>query len=54
MGLFVYALASKTLCLKVKKCSGRKLSKERLTVFLYGFMTGEKKKPLITDNAAKP
>jgi hypothetical protein len=40
--------------LKGKKCCGGKFSKERLTVFLYGFMTGEKKKPLITENAAKP
>jgi hypothetical protein len=32
--------------LKGKKDSGGKLSKERLTVFLYGFMTGEKEKNL--------
>jgi hypothetical protein len=33
-GLFFQALPNKTLCLKGEKCSGGKLSKQRLTIFL--------------------
>jgi hypothetical protein len=40
-GLFFRALSSKTLCLKGERCSGGELCKERLTVLLCGFMTGE-------------
>ena len=53
-GLFFHALPNKSLCLKGEKCSGGKLCKERLTVFLYGFMSGEMEKPLVIDKAAKP
>jgi hypothetical protein len=53
-GLFFRALPSKTLCLKGERCSGVKLCKERLTVFLCGFMTGEIEKPLVFGRAAKP
>ena len=37
-GLFFHALPNKSLCLKGKKCSGGKLCKERLAVFLCGFI----------------
>jgi hypothetical protein len=43
-GLFFQALPNNTLCLKGDKCSGGKLSKQLLTIFLCGFMTGEMKK----------
>jgi hypothetical protein len=36
------------------ECSGGKLCKGRLTVFLCGFMTGETEKPLVVGTAAKP
>ena len=53
-GLFFRALPNKSLCLKGKKCSGGKLSKERLTVFLCGFISSEMEKPLVIGKAAKP
>jgi len=40
--------------LKGEKCSGGKLCKEVLTVFICGFMPGEMKKPLVIGKAAKP
>ena len=46
-GLFFRALPTKSLCLKGEKCSGGKLCKERLTVFLCGFMSGEVEKLLV-------
>ena len=53
-GLFFRALPNKSLCLKGEKCSGGKLCKERLTVFLCGFISGEMEKPLVIGKAAKP
>jgi hypothetical protein len=53
-GLFFPALPSKTLCLKGERCSGGKLCKVRLTVFLCGFLCGEIEKPLVIGRAAKP
>jgi hypothetical protein len=52
-GLFFHALPSKTMCLKGKKCSSRKLCKEKLTVFFCGFMTGEMGKPSAIRKATK-
>ena len=52
-GLFFRALPNKLLCLKGEKCSGGKLCKERLTIFLCGFMSGEMEKPLLIGKAAK-
>lgn len=53
-GLFFHALPSKSLCLIGEKCSGGKLCKERLTVFLCSFMSGKMEKPLVIGKAAKP
>ncbi|KAJ4433108.1 hypothetical protein ANN_15365 [Periplaneta americana] len=53
-GLFFQTVPSKTLCLKGEKCSGGKFCKERLTVFLCGFMTGEMEKPLVIGKTSKP
>jgi len=53
-GLFFCALPNKSLCLKGEKCLGGKLCKERLTVFLSGFMSGEMEKPFVIGKAAKP
>jgi hypothetical protein len=53
-GLFFHALLNKSLCLKGEKCLGGKLCKERSTVFLCGFMSGEMEKPLVMGRAAKP
>ena len=52
-GLFFCVLPNKSLCLKGEKCLGGKLCKERLTLFLYGFMSGEMEKPLVVGKAAK-
>jgi hypothetical protein len=53
-GLFFHALPNKSLCLKGEKCLGGKLCKEKLTVFLCGFMSGEMEKPLVIGKATKP
>ena len=53
-GLCFNALPNKSLCLKGEKCSGGKLCKDRLTVFLCGFISGEMEKPLVIGKAAKP
>ncbi|XP_053555972.1 tigger transposable element-derived protein 6-like [Bombina bombina] len=53
-GLFFRLLPSKTLGVKREKCTGGKLSKERLTVFLCGNMDGRLEKPLVIGKAAKP
>ena len=53
-GLFFHALPNKSLCLKGEKCSGGKLCKEGLTVFIYGFMSGEMEKTLVIGKTAKP
>lgn len=53
-GLFFRAIPDKTMCHKGEKCSGGKLSKERLTVLLCVNMVGEFEKPLIIGKATKP
>ncbi|XP_053568121.1 tigger transposable element-derived protein 6-like [Bombina bombina] len=53
-GLFFRLLPSKTLAVKREKCTGGKLSKEILTVFLCGNMDGRFEKPLVIGKAAKP
>jgi len=53
-GLFFRTLLNKSLCLYGEKCSGGKLCKERLTVFVRVFMSGEMQKPLVIGKAAKP
>lgn len=53
-GLFFCALLKKSLCVKGEKCSGGKLCKKRLTVFLCGFVSGEMEKALVIGKAAKP
>jgi hypothetical protein len=53
-GLFFRALSTKSLVIKGEKCTGGKMSKERLTVLLCGNMVGEIKKPLMIGKTAKP
>jgi hypothetical protein len=53
-GLLFQALPNKTLCLEGEKCSGGKLSKQRLIIFLCGFMTGEMEKPLVIGSSTRP
>ena len=53
-GLFFRALPDKTLALKSEKCSGGKLSKERLTVLFCASMTGQKEKLLVIGKSARP
>lgn len=52
--LFYKLLPNKTLKLKGETCSGGKLSKERITVYLCTSMTGEKRKPLIIGKYKNP
>jgi len=52
--LFYRALPNKTLSVKSEECKGGKLSKERLTVFLYANMEAEFQKPLVIGKAQKP
>lgn len=52
--LFFRAIPSKSLQLKGEKCSGGKLSKERLSVLLCAFWDGTFVKPLVIGKAAKP
>ena len=44
-GLFFRDLLNKSLCLKGENCSGGKLRKESLTVFLCGFVSREMENP---------
>ena len=53
-GLFFRAFPDKTLALKSEKCSGGKLSKERLTVLFCASMTGQKEKLLVIGKSARP
>jgi hypothetical protein len=53
-GLFLQALPTKSLTVKGEKCTGGKMSKQRLTVLLCGNMAGEMEKPLGIGKAAKP
>ena len=39
---------------KGESCKGGKFAKERLSIMLYCSATGEKLKPLVIDNAARP
>ena len=50
-GLFFRALPTKTMTLKSEKCTGGKISKERLTCVN---MIDEFEKPVIIGKAAKP
>jgi hypothetical protein len=52
--LFYIKMPRKNLVQKGKKCKGGRLSKERLSVFFCCSATGEKLKPLVTGNAARP
>jgi hypothetical protein len=51
--LLLWALPTKSLLAMGEKCTGGKMSKERLTV-LSGNVVGEIKKPLVIGKAAKP
>ena len=54
-GLFFRCLPDKTLAIKGEKCSGGKLSKDRITVLVAGNMSGNEKLPLLTiGHSAKP
>jgi hypothetical protein len=53
-GLFFRPLPIKSLLVKGEKCTGGKMSKERLTVLLCGNMAGEMEKPLVIGKAVKP
>jgi predicted DNA-binding protein YlxM (UPF0122 family) len=53
-GLFFRALPDKTLALKSEKCTGGKMSKERLTVLHCVSMSGEKEPLLVIGKAARP
>ena len=48
-GLFFRVLPSKTLTLGCDKCTGGKLSKERLTLYICANITGEIEKPVCSD-----
>ena len=50
-GLFFKITPNKTHKFKVEKCSGEKLSKERITVLFCASMTGEKRQPLIIEKS---
>ena len=52
--LFFRVLPSKTLTLGCDKCTGGKLSKERLTLFICSNMTGEIEKPVVIGKSACP
>ena len=53
-GLFFRMLPSKTLTVRGDKCTGGKLSEERLTLFICANMTGEIVKPIVTGKSACP
>ncbi|XP_050293635.1 tigger transposable element-derived protein 6-like [Anthonomus grandis grandis] len=53
-GLFFRALPDKTLMLKGEKCTGGKMSKERLTILFCANMAGDKEKLLVIGKAARP
>jgi hypothetical protein len=48
------ALATTPLAVKGEKCTGEKMSKERLSVLISWKMVGEMEKPLVIGKAAKP
>jgi hypothetical protein len=51
---FIDRCPKKSLIQKGEKCKGGKLSKERLSVLFCCSATGEKLKPLVIVNAARP
>jgi hypothetical protein len=53
-GLFYRQMPRKSLIQKGEKCKGGKLFKERLSVLFRCSATGEKLKPLVIGNAARP
>jgi hypothetical protein len=53
-GLFFLALPTESLAVKGEKCTGGKMSKERLSVLLHGNMVGEMEKPVVIGKAAEP
>jgi len=54
-GLFYHLMTDKTLSFKGEKCSGGKLSKERLSVALCANMSGtEKMEPIVIGKYEKP
>lgn len=53
-GIFFRALPNKTLTLKHEKCTGGKLSKERLTILHCVNLAGEKEKLLVIGKTKKP
>lgn len=53
-GLFFRALPDKTLAFKSQKCTGGKLSKERLTLLFCVSMTGQKEELLVIGKAKRP
>jgi len=54
LGLFYRQLPNKSLTLKGETCSGGKMSKERLTVYLCANMKGEFEVPMVIGKAARP
>lgn len=52
--LFFRAIPTKSLQFEGEKCSGGKLSKERLSVLVCAFADGSMEKPLVIGKAAKP
>lgn len=53
-GLYFKALPNKTMSLKNEKCTGGKLSKERITILHCVNMAGDKEKLLVIGKAFKP
>ncbi|GBM58401.1 Tigger transposable element-derived protein 6 [Araneus ventricosus] len=53
-GLFYRVLPDKTLCFKGEKYSGRKISKERLTLLLCCNMLGDFETPVVIGKTKKP
>ena len=51
---FFRVLPSKTLTVRGEKCTGGKMSKERLTLFICANMAGEIEKPIVIGKAACP
>jgi hypothetical protein len=47
-------LPMKTLTVRGEKCTGGKMSKERLTLFICANMDGEIEQPIVTGKAACP
>ena len=54
LGFFHKCLPNRTHVMKNKKCTGRKLSKEKITVLGTASMAGEKLPPLVIRKSANP